>query len=405
MTELGARQALSSEPVRGQITKESIASAQAMIGTYLRPEGPFLQDVTNDTIRNFCNGAGDLNPLFRDLEHGRASRFGSVVAHPLMPQCYGYVGQTRWGFPGVHGFFAGGDWEFFRQWYPGDRISCVERVVGVEMKQSKHSAQLALQYTEGSFFNQRGDLMARVLGWCTRHERGAVSTVERKATTGDSVGAPKYSPEELDRIQELELAESTQIRGKITRYWEEVSIGEKLPDILRGPLSVMDLEAFNVGVGRGRASGLLLQDALRRPKHYFRDSESGALEHTGQTHKKASLAKAVGAPAGYDYGPQRISWLVTLVCNWMGDAAFLKRIRGEVRRFNALGDLTTCSGTVVRKYELDRNPMVDIEIQATNQRGEVTAPGLATVILPSRDIRTRPVWDGAALELGLPTIR
>lgn len=30
--------------------------------------------------------------------------------------------------------------------------------------------------------------------------------------------------------------------------------------------------------------------------------------------------------------------------------------------------------------------LVDIEIQAVNQRGELTTPGIATVALPSRDV-------------------
>ena len=58
-------------PAEGRITDEAIAEARKMIGLQLRPEGPYLQDATPDTIRNFCNGIGDLNPLYRDLEHGR----------------------------------------------------------------------------------------------------------------------------------------------------------------------------------------------------------------------------------------------------------------------------------------------------------------------------------------------
>ena len=61
-------------PVQGRITDEAIAAAKAMIGMRLRPEGPYLQDATVDTIRNFCNGVGDLNPLYRDAEYGRNSR-------------------------------------------------------------------------------------------------------------------------------------------------------------------------------------------------------------------------------------------------------------------------------------------------------------------------------------------
>lgn len=34
----------------GCITEESMAAAKAMIGCYLRPEGPFIQDIIADSI-------------------------------------------------------------------------------------------------------------------------------------------------------------------------------------------------------------------------------------------------------------------------------------------------------------------------------------------------------------------
>jgi hypothetical protein len=51
-----------------------------------------------------------------------------------------------------------------------------------------------------------------------------------------------------------------------------------------------------------------------------------------------------------------------------------------------VGDTHHLTGTVVRKHlaEGDR-PAVDLELAATNQRGTVTSPGTATVLLPSRD--------------------
>jgi hypothetical protein len=47
----------------------------------LRLDGLCLQDVTIDTIRNFCNGIGDLDRLYRDAEYVRNGRYASVVAY------------------------------------------------------------------------------------------------------------------------------------------------------------------------------------------------------------------------------------------------------------------------------------------------------------------------------------
>jgi hypothetical protein len=116
-------------PAEAQITDEAVAEARKIIGQQLRPEGPFLQDATADTLRNWCNGIGDTNPLYREMEHGRLSRHGSQVLHPMFPIAYGWIGRTRWGLPGVHGFYAGNDWELFRHIRPGDRVNgCVRRL-------------------------------------------------------------------------------------------------------------------------------------------------------------------------------------------------------------------------------------------------------------------------------------
>ncbi len=112
-----------------------------------------------------------------------------------------------------------------------------------------------------------------------------------------------------------------------------------------------------------------------------------------------SVAEAVGVPGAYDYGPQRVSWMGTLMTNWMGDDAFLKRLRVECRRFNVYGDTQWCKGKVTRKYSHNGIPLVDVEIWAENQRGEVTAPGMATVMLPSRDPHFPWFTDGSSLSL------
>lgn len=385
-----------------RITPAAIEEARALIGVVLRPEGPYLQDATIDSIRNFSNGIGDLNPAFRDVEYGRTSRYASVVAHPLFPYAFGWPGRSRWGLPGVHGFYAGNDWEFFRHVRPGDRIACVERVVGVVEKKSEFSGTLVLQYVEATFTNQRDDLLARVLGWTTRHERRAA----REKGKYRDLEQSQYTAEQLRLIEEVELSEGDRIRGRVTRYWEDVAIGEEIDQIARGPLSLMDTMGFLVGCGRGHTHGILLQEATRHPAHFIRNPEAGeALEYTGIGHHRDSVAKEVGVPGTYDYGPQRTAWMCSLVTNWMGDAGFLKRLRAEMRRFNVVGDTTWCRGRVVRKYDRDGHRLVDLDIWANNQRDERTTLGVATVALPSRDPATKPVIDGRDIDLQLPIVR
>ena len=389
-------------PLQGRITDEAIAAAKAMIGMRLRPEGPYLQDATVDTIRNFCNGVGDLNPLYRDAEYGRNSRYASVIAPPMFPMAYGWLGRTRWGFPGVHGFYAGNDWELFRNLRPGDRISAEERVVGVDVKDSEFSGRLAIQYVEAHFVNQHDDLVARVLGWCTRHERKAA---KEKGKYKDVV-KHEYSEDELTAIDKAVLEEEKNICGRNIRYWEDVEEGQALTPIARGPLSMMDTMGFLVGCGRGHTHGVLLKGALRHPGHFFRNPEAGGgVEYTGIGHHREDFAKKVGVPGMYDYLPQRASWFVSAITNWMGDDGVIKRIRMEARKFNLQGDTTFINGKVVKKYLKDRCPLVDIEMTGINQSGVLSSPGFATVMLPAKDINTKIPLDGTVVDLDLPPIR
>jgi len=56
-----------------------------------------------------------------------------------------------------------------------------------------------------------------------------------------------------------------------------------------------------------------------------------------------------------------------------------------MRRFNFIGDAHVITGEVTAKRVEDGRCYVDIDLRATNQRGEVTAPANATVLLPSRE--------------------
>ena len=376
------------------ISEEAVAAAKAMIGMRLRTE-QFTRDASLGALLNFVNGIGDANPLFRDQEYAANTKYGSVIGHPCAPYMRHWSGRTRWGLPGIHGFFAGNDWEFFRVMRPGDAVNCVERVLDVQEKESRYSAKLVIQYVETIYSNQRDELVARVVGWCTRHQRRA--SRER----GKYANVPKrhqYTEAELEAIDQEVLKED--YRGSRPRYWEDTKIGEELTPVVRGPLSLQDVSAFLVGTGRSSAHGVLLREALRHPGHFFRNPEAGGgLEYTGIGHMRDSVAEAVGVPGAYDYGPQRVSWMGTLLTNWMGDDAFLKRLRIETRRFNVYGDTQWCKGKVVRKYVHDATPLVDLEIWAENQRGELTAPGYATVMLPSRDQKLPWFTDGSGLKL------
>jgi len=113
-------------------------------------------------------------------------------------------------------------------------------------------------------------------------------------------------------------------------------------------------------------------------------NELGVPDPPEAVHWDNGLALSIGAPGPYDFGPERVAWLGNLMTNWMGDDGFLKKIRAEVRRFNLVGDVTWCKGTVKKKRMDGKDCLVDCDIWGENQRGEKTMVGEATVVLPSK---------------------
>ena len=361
----------------------------------------FVRDASHGALLNFVNGIGDTNPIFRDQEYAAFSKYGSIIGHPCAPYMRHWSGRTRWGLPGVHGFFAGNDWEYFRNLRPGDAVNCVERVLDVQERQSRYSETLVIQFVETIYTNQRDDLLARVVGWCTRHQRRASrerGQVRQRAspprvhagrTGGNRPAGPggegQGQPDPLLRRHQHRRRDGTRGPG---------------PVVATGRISVL------VGTGRSSAHGVLLREALRHPDHFFRNPESGGgLEYTGIGHLRDSVAEAVGRPWRIRLrSAERVSWMGTLVTNWMGDDAFLKRLRVECRRFNVYGDTQWCKGRVIGKHIHDGAPLVDLEIWAENQRGEVTARGRhgdAAFQRPPRAVvhrRPRPEPEGCATQ-------
>ncbi len=72
-----------------------------------------------------------------------------------------------------------------------------------------------------------------------------------------------------------------------------------------------------------------------------------------------------------------------LATDWAGPEAFLRKLRFAMKGPNCLGDTMTSRGWVVKKYELDGQRLVDLEIHLDNQvESDATVANL-TVQLPA----------------------
>jgi acyl dehydratase len=342
----------------------------------------FNTQASKDGIRHYVNGMGDMNPLFRDEKYAKRTKYGSIIAPPS------YLYTIRWlspggGGTGIHGWYSGGEWEWYRPIYAGDEFTVVCVLRDLEEKQGKMGGgKTWIDYSEVIYLNQRREIVGKELGWAVMADRAS------SGSSGKYRETPKPEYPKEDWIKILNLYDKEELKGAEPRCWEDVQVGDKLGPMIKGPLSVRDEIAWLMGGGSPffRAHRIEYEWERRHPKGLEYVEETGERDVPELVHIFDAFARTIGVERAYDYGCQRMTWLCNLYTNWMGDDAFLWKMRGDLRVFNQMGDITTFEGKVIKKYIEDGKCCVDIEAWAKNQRDEWSMrPNPATIILPSRE--------------------
>lgn len=347
------------------ITPATLADLRRRIGQPARRPEPYIETATRDAVRHWAAGIGDRNPFW--LAAGVAQ---PTILFAMDRIVSGYVG----GLPGVHAMYGGADFRWERPIRVGDRVVGDSVLLDLVERPSRFARRAIQQIYRTTFRNDRGEMVCVADSWCFRTER---DTARERGTYG-ALEPPRYAPEALDAIARAYKTE--EVRGATPRHGEDVRVGEPLPAVVKGPLTVTSVIAFVQGWGGlyVRAHGLAF-DLLERHPALGIPNASGVPEPPERVHWDAALARAVGVPDAYDYGPERVAWLGHLVTNWMGDAGVLRRLNVKVLRHNLIGDTTWCRGQVTGKRD---DGVVELALRAENQRGETTAQGTAEVLLP-----------------------
>ena len=382
------------------ITDEGVGALRRRVGV-ARPhtQPPHYFQPNEDAFRHVAEAHGDDNPLWCDPEYGQKSRWGSVISPPHLAGGDTLVGEDEVttldpetkallkGDPlgGVHAFYSGASREWWNPLRPGNRVSRRNALVGVLDKKSDFAGRAVHEWSAEVFAAQGGPVLVRPVPLMIRTEREKAT--ERKKN--DDIEIRPYSDDELAAIDECYAGEVDRRRGALPRMWEDVAEGDEIGPIVKGPLRVTDMVVWHVGMGMGlygvKALRLGYNQRLRVPRFFKRDALN-IPDVQQRVHWDAEWAHQAGNPASYDYGRMRETWLIHLCTDWMGDDAWLWKLDCQFRKFNYVGDTHWMRGRVTRHYlaEGDR-PAVDLDIWGENNRGVITTPGHATILLPSRE--------------------
>lgn len=361
----------------GEIDDAGMAEAAGLIGQPLRRSRmQWIEEATRDAIRHFAWGVGDDNPLWLDADYADKSPAGRILA----PPCILYAVDSTIvapKLPGVQWVYAGTDWTWFDRIGLGDTFEVEARLTRQEEKSGRRFKRWVLQTGEIAY-SVDGRRVATAVGHCARTPRG------RGAGGGGEPPSIRYSQEDLAAIEDEVLAEPRQ--GAEPLYWEDVEVGQSIPSVVKGPLSINDILAWYSATSGAQHYGGAHGDVVRyRRRHadYHINERTGAKDSAGRGHLEAGTGKDVGMGGAYDIGPQRIAWAQHMLTNWVGDHGFLHKLNVSVRAPNLVGNTTWWRGDIVGKRS-EGACVVDIDLKAENQRGETTAHGSAVVALPSR---------------------
>src|SRR5207249_1988478 len=234
------------------ITVEALAALRALVGKEIRRPEPYIEVATRDAIRHWAHGLGDRNPLW-----ATARIAPPTILFAMDRIVSGYVT----GLPGIHAMYAGTDFCWRRQIREGDRVAGQSVLLDLEEKASTFAHRAIKQTYRTTFADDAGAIVCEADSWCFRTERDTARELKKYG----EVEPHRYSPDEIERIRRAYAAE--EIRGVTPRYWEDVKVGELLPAVVKGPLTVTSLIAFIQGWGSlyVRAHGLAFDLFERHP--------------------------------------------------------------------------------------------------------------------------------------------
>jgi acyl dehydratase len=348
-----------------------------------------------DSIRQFAIGYGDDNPLFTDSDYAEGTRWQAPLAPPLYYMSAGNRRKVAWtdeqteamagGDPlrGVGQYMTSERWAFVRAVTPGMRLWKSQYLDRVDARESEFAGGRVVVLTHRILYtDDDGQIFAL-------NERD-YHHADRKASgeTGKyrDIQIVPYSDEEMEAIGVA--YENEFRRGSERLRVDQVSAGDELPEIVKGPLTVSDIMGYHVGLGWGGMGAGPLKLAYKNRKRvpgFYTKNSLNVYDVAQRCHWEAEFAQELGHPAAYDYGAMRTNWTGHLITNWMGDDAWISRLSTRIRRFNYVGDTQWMRGRVESIDVAVVPAEVHLVLEAVNQRGETTCQGTATVLLSSSD--------------------
>lgn len=384
--------------IRAELTDESIDLMRNRIGLpnpCLRSgivSLPWNTTASMDAFRKFAMfSLGSDDPMYIDADYAKGTRWGEPVAPVCFevsmginrsPRVPAELEYTRKALSGVQLFHSGGEIFYYAPIRIGTTLYRSRWVARVDVKPSQFAGRSVIVTNGQAYWDQNDCVVARGEEWFIHAER-------RERSNGKyAADEPAFYTDE--QIEEIEAAYDAEYRrGPETLYLEDVKVGDALPRMVKGPLTITDLINYHMGAGwlsYGNPPYRLAYENRKKLRGFYTRDEYNWWDTLQRVHWDRELARRVGVAGTYDIGPMRQAMVASYVMNYAGNNAFVHRLRFELRRFNYMGDITWLTGKVIDvRVDPQMGPAIDIEIQGVNQRGHENVRGGATILVDSRE--------------------
>src|SRR5256886_14437145 len=150
------------------------------------------------------------------------------------------------------------------------------------------------------------------------------------------------------------MTTNAQVPGKL--YYEDVTVGDAIPKVVKSPVSHLQLVRY-----------------------------AGASGDFNPLHTDPKIGELIGVGGIIAHGMLIMGFVGQLLSDYVGPTTLRKfdvRFKGMTR----LGDVITCTGTITEKYETDVEARIAGKVQATFFFFKVKAPGKFLPLSPHRSL-------------------
>jgi hypothetical protein len=200
--------------------------------------------------------------------------------------------------------------------------------------------------------------------------------------------------------QKLEYIDALHALGHGKRCWDDVRVGDKLPQRVFGPHSVASFATewrayiFTTWGGMHRRTDLDLAalgftaDMAGHEGDPIVEKQNpeltdGAYYGPSRGHLFPRWARYIGMPRAYGYGASMGAWIIDYFAGWAGEWGRVVHSNCNYRGPAFTGDVTIMNASVVDKLVDDQGrSVVQVDCKMSNQLGTTLATAKAELELP-----------------------